>query len=189
MNAKYIIRYSSVFLLFLFLVLPLQAEGNEYHYFDGSIKKTIYPVQDQFIAIKNDVKVPPGLTGATLLKQSGNAFIYKLNEGETLSGIRSKATGYKVSGVFTEGSDGKGQKLAFPGGVILKLDRSWNNEKCLTWLRSRKFQAISKLNLKGNYYRVDSPAGLESLKIANSLRDEAGVIYSIPDLWSEFSLR
>ncbi|MCH7476856.1 MAG: hypothetical protein IIA14_01995 [SAR324 cluster bacterium] len=76
-------------------------------------------------------------------------------------------------------------KLALPGNVILFLDPGWDSDQVTDWVAEHGVQVVSALNFGKNILLVASPSGLETLAVADGLRQLEGVVQSVPNWWFE----
>ena len=86
-----------------------------------------------------------------------------------------------LSPVFSE----NGRLLALPGGVIVQLRQGVN---VLTWSSSKGIKSIESIGIP-NFYNINTPVGMVSLELANSLKADPNVISATPNFWQESSTR
>lgn len=186
--------FKSSFILIgaMLMTTALFAEEVAYTYYDGNKKMVVY-IQSDLAASFGEAGTETlvrGAPDATLVKKMGFVSIYRVNATYARN-LKSRNTAgtTSVSPVFTRSAEGGGMKMALPGGVIVVLDKSWNSSRCEQWIKSRKLSVVKKLPITGNYYEIASGAGLASLELANSLRNEEGVLSATPNWWREMSRR
>lgn len=174
---------------FLFLgALPALARGNNYYY-DGGARRTIVPVEDmvaEFGAGKSAVK--KALPNATPLKSApGNHVnIYKVSAGLLKPALDKGVSGSsKVSPVFREGNSPAGRLMALPGGALVNFKEGWTDGQVREWAASKGYSAGRKLNLKGNWFFIQTPAGQASLDAANAIQESGEVISASPNWWMD----
>ena len=78
-----------------------------------------------------------------------------------------------------------GAKLALPGNVILFLDPGWDSDQVTDWVAEHGVQVVSTLTFGKNILLVASPSGLETLAVADGLRQLDGVVQAVPNWWIE----
>ncbi|MDX1957308.1 MAG: hypothetical protein SFU98_01980 [Leptospiraceae bacterium] len=122
-----------------------------------SFAKTSVPVQDA-----RGVKIW-NIADSTLSKS--------LSKGDT-----SSLSG-NLSPVFSE----NGRLMALPGGVVLQLKPGINVS---TWASSKGIKTIEKMGIP-NFYTISTATGLDSLNLANSLKNDPSVVSSTPNFWME----
>ena len=83
-----------------------------------------------------------------------------------------------------------GQLATLPGGVILVLDRSWDQVRVDRFFTGRGIarSRVEDLTFASNAFLVETEPGLPSLELANALAGLDGVIISSPNWRSELVL-
>ena len=76
-------------------------------------------------------------------------------------------------------------KMALPGNVILFLNPGWDSDHVTEWVAEHGVQVVSALTFGKNILLVASPSGLETLAVADGLRQLEGVVQSVPNWWFE----
>ncbi|GBF51499.1 hypothetical protein LPTSP4_30370 [Leptospira ryugenii] len=131
-------------------------------------------------------------TGARLQSSHGSVGVWKTESGKiepsSLSKSLSPSQSNQFSPVFKQT---KGITLmALPGNIIVELDASLDQKKAEVFFGQRGLRIVRKLDMVGrNFYEVETPAGAESLNIANSLYGQTGVISSMPNWWREVTAK
>lgn len=77
------------------------------------------------------------------------------------------------------------QLMALPGGVVLMLDPTWDAAAVDTFMRSNAMDPRDAKAFEGliNSFKVETDPGFPSLRLANSLAGQSGVIVSSPNWW------
>lgn len=100
-----------------------------------------------------------------------------------------------VSNVIAEGGWGdpsgpvfwseSNQLMALPGGVVLMLDPSWGAAAVNAFMRSNNISSSRVDAFEGlnNAFKVETTPGFPSLRLANSLAGQNGVLISSPNWW------
>jgi hypothetical protein len=99
-----------------------------------------------------------------------------------LSSLRRENSGAEYSEIVVSGKHG-GSIRAIPGGMVVVFDPTSSTDRIDDWLREKKLKVKRVLPLGHNYVVVDSPAGLETLELANSLVETGEVVSAFPDWW------
>ena len=83
-----------------------------------------------------------------------------------------------------------GQLATLPGGVILVLDRSWDQVRVDRFFTERGIarSRVKDLTFAPNAFLVETVPGLPSLELANALAGQEGVVISSPNWRSELVL-
>ena len=80
-----------------------------------------------------------------------------------------------------------GELMALPGGVALVLDPDWGSARVDAFLADNAINVadVSELDFVANGFFVETDPGFDSLKLANSLAVQNGVVLSSPNWWTE----
>ena len=83
-----------------------------------------------------------------------------------------------------------GQIATLPGGVILVLDRSWDEARVDAFFASRGIArtGVQDMTFTANAFLIETAPGLPSLELANALAGLEGVVISSPNWRSELVL-
>jgi hypothetical protein len=162
--------------------VPLAVQAQTY-YFDGSTKRIITPQSDLQAAFDEPRGVKAPATGATIsetLISDGFIRVYRL----TTPTLRVPSTSpLRTSPVFREGTSPAGRLMALPGGVIIQFRPEWTTEQVSEWIANHGYTVRQKLNITGQWYILDSPAGLASLEMANTIHGSGDVVSATPNWW------
>ena len=133
------------------------------------------------------------LAPATRIAKRGAIALWRLDEGasvsETLTQIQAADPTRSFSPVLHDGPWTSGRMRALPGNVILMLNPVWGDAEINQWISEQGLTVVKKLNFGKNILVLQTPPGLASLQIANSLADLPGVAAAFPNWWVEVSLR
>lgn len=197
MNVRERITQKNCFLSFvcLLILFPLGGVFSQAYYYDGDRKISVTE-ETQLLAEVAGLTagsvdtslVKRADSGAELVRSLGGIRIWKTDPIATKTFL-AKTAGTQVSDrllpvVRTEG----GSLLVPTGNIIVYLPIQWNDDQVRSWAKSKKSQAIQKLPIvKHNVWEIQTPPGLESIRIANGLQESGEVIYAMPNFWMEFS--
>ena len=80
-------------------------------------------------------------------------------------------------------SESGGGEMTLPGGVILLLDEKWDEAEVDSFLSKNQINSsqLTKIEFLENAYFIETAAGFPSLKVANSLTGQEGVVSSSPN--------
>ena len=75
--------------------------------------------------------------------------------------------------------------MALPGGVILTLDPAWDAATVEAFMSSNSIGPSQAEAFEGlaNWFKVETDPGFPSLRLANSLAGQSGVVISSPNWW------
>lgn len=162
--------------------VPWTAAAQTY-YFDGSAKRII-TLQSGLQAVFNDSNTAKARTTDATVRQPliSDKFvqIYRTSTAATRSASASVAGS---SPVFREGTSPAGRLMALPGGVIVQFRNEWTTAQIDAWITSHAYTVRQELNIMGQWYVLDSPAGLASLEMANAIHASGDVISATPNWW------
>ena len=162
--------------------------GASYYWYDGARKRTIH-LDPELIAQFDAGAAPakgmmPGLEPAG---ETGDGVrLWRAGDGGnsiSASAKAAKGSGGKFSPVF-QNRGGRGRR-ALPGGVIVTFDSAMSDEACAAWIAARGLTVRSKLTKGRQIYVLDTPAGMKSLEVANSLHESGEVESASPNWWTE----
>ncbi|MBJ6609574.1 MAG: hypothetical protein JG718_04375 [Candidatus Thiothrix moscowensis] len=128
--------------------------------------------------------------GAQLTDQGGgNARIWKTDVAVNPNAIQARSYGTAQDGgtlspVFQEG----GTLKALPGGVVVNFAAGTTQDQANDWAVSKGYSVKEKLSF-GNYYLIDTPAGMESLNLANQWQASGEVVSSTPNWWRQLQAK
>lgn len=160
---------------------PLGVQAQTY-YFDGGTKRIITPQSDLQAAFdeSKDAKTSIGSTVSETLISDGFVRVYRV----TAPALRAPSTSITgKSPVFREGTSPAGRLMALPGGVIVQFQAEWTTEQIDDWIASHGYAIRQKLGIRGQWYVLDSPAGLASLEMANTIHESGEVVSATPNWW------
>lgn len=152
----------------------------------------VWPVwqSDSEVAVFSQQGKPPiqSMLGTASLK-SGNAQMQIWQLPRTKSNARYKGLAAQTwSPIFYEYPNQGGRKMALAGGVMLGFKQPWSHANISTWLQQRGLVA-RRLHPQSAVYVIESPAGLDSLRLANNLSAQSAVEYASPNWWIEVQVR
>ena len=153
------------------------AAGNE-----SSQAATVYTWQDgdrtQRVLLQEDLAVQK-----TDTTKSGDVVVAK--SGET-SIVLKQAEPEQDDGPVFRSESGR-TLMTLPGGVLLKLDSSWDQETVEKFLSDNGIDAerASPIGFIENALFVETEPGFASLELANSLAAKEGVEISSPNWWMD----
>lgn len=173
----------------------VQANDQTYTYYDVGEAKTVTLIPDYVAEFSNSSNVQARALGESAVQSlnpgaqltdqgSGNVRIWKVDDSTGNIQARSTSTSGNVSPVFRH----NGGLRALPGGIIVEFAESQTQAQVENWAASRGYTIKSKLSF-GNFYVIDSPAGLETLTLANQLQASGEVVSATPDWWQQRSKR
>lgn len=122
--------------------------------------------------------------------------MFTWHDGDRLASVWQD-TRLVVSDVITEGGwdDPSGpvfwsesdRLMALPGGVVLILDPTWGTAAVNAFMRSNNIDPSDAEAFEGlpNWFIVETAPGFPSLRLANALAGQGGVIISSPNWWIE----
>lgn len=171
-----------------------------YNYYDVGKSKTIELVPnlvaDFVVETQNQYQAQSVITssvqalspGAQLTDEgSGNTRIWRTTTAiepkmVKASSYGSTTQGSTLSPVFQEG----GSLKALPGGVIVNFAKGTTPDQVKSWALSKGYNVKEKLSF-GNYYLIDTPAGIDSLNLANQWHTSGEVVSATPNWWRKLS--
>ena len=110
------------------------------------------------------------------------------SKGEVGNTVKSAVVESKVKGggssVLPEfRSESGGGMMKLPGGVILLLDESWDDNQVNDFFTSNDISSkdVTEIEFLDNAYLVETDAGFPSLNLANDLAGKTGVVSSSPN--------
>lgn len=127
---------------------------------------------------------------AGIISENGKIRIWRLTSSKLINdlkrGIVPAGAEDAYSPVF---QDSSGRKRALPGNVIVFMDKSWSKARVEDWARVRSLIILKQISTYSNVFLIRTPAGIESLTLANSLYKTEGVVSAIPNWWVEVRTR
>lgn len=152
---------------------------------DGMLAEFGNPVQPNDNGSRSAVKSSD--SSASLVKTHGNLNLWRTNaKSGSVAVAKSLNSNSKIgySPVFRTGKSGP--LLALPGNILMEFEESMSESKIETFLLGKGLRIKKKLDIPGrNFYEIETPAGVASLNLANSLYGQPGVISSSPNWWRE----
>lgn len=106
-----------------------------------------------------------------------------------VSDLRAVATDASVSPAFRTSAGTGGPVCALSGGVRVELDPNLDEARMRAILANEGLEIERKLPLGNSMFVVKTPAGLESLRIAERLRTLDRVVEATPNLWQQVAKR
>ncbi len=84
-----------------------------------------------------------------------------------------------------------GNAMSLPGGVLLVLDADWGKVEIDEFFAANEIKPsqVTEFELLPNTFLVETPPGLESLELANSLAGQAGVVAASPNWQREITTK
>jgi len=153
---------------------PPQVEG------ESSQEATVYTWQDgdrtRRVLLQDDLVVhKTGAPDAVVIAKAGETSIVLKNAGPE----RGDGPVFR--------SESGGTLMTLPGGVLLKLDSSWDQETVEEFLAENGIDSerVSPLGFIENVFLVETEPGFASLDLANFLAVKEGVEISSPDWWMD----
>ena len=166
--------------------------GASYYWYDGARKRTIHLDPEliaQFDGERTPAKAAPPAPGLEAAGEArGGVRFWKAGAGSAEDSISAsakaaRASGGKFSPVFNN-RGGRGRR-ALPGGVIVTFDSAMSDEACAAWIAAKGLTVQRKLTQSRQIYVLDTPAGMKSLELANSLHESGEVESASPNWWTE----
>ncbi|MBD3670154.1 MAG: hypothetical protein HUJ29_05210 [Gammaproteobacteria bacterium] len=100
-----------------------------------------------------------------------------------ITAIRNLDAGTKVSPVFYDAKNGT--RRALPGGVILRFEPTWDEQRARAWIKSQDYEIEQVIGDEKKFYLVRTGSGLDALETAK-LISQANVAESVtPNWWVE----
>ena len=156
--------------------------GNE-----SSQAATVYTWQDgdrtQRVLLQEDLavqKTDTHTSGDVVVAKSGEtSIVLKQAEPEQAEPEQDEGPVFR--------SESGGTLMTLPGGVLLKLDSSWDQDTVEKFLSDNGIDAerASPIGFIENAFFVETEPGFASLELANSLAAKEGVEISSPNWWMD----
>ena len=147
---------------------------------ESSQEATVYTWQDgdrtRRVLLQDDLVVQKtGVPDAVVIAKAGETSIVLNNAGPELGD----------GPVFR--SESGGTLMTLPGGVLLKLDSSWDQETVEEFLAENGIDSerVSPLGFIENVFLIETEPGFASLDLANFLAVKEGVEISSPNWWMD----
>ena len=99
------------------------------------------------------------------------------------------AASTNYSPILRDSASSAGRMRALPGGVIVYLNPEWDRAAVDAWALGKQLEIVNKLAIGKNVYLIKTPAGLETLSIANSLMQSGEVVAATPNWWQEVTTK
>ena len=167
------------------------AADKTYHWYDGQRKRTIELDPEliaEFTGSRSAAKSVAPMSGLEAADEAqGGVRFWRVGEGAGESPVSAstkaaRASNRKFSPVFRN-RGGRG-KRALPGGIIVTFASSMSDEACEAWIAGKGLVIQSKLTKGRQIYVIETPAGMESLELANTLHESGEVESASPNWWS-----
>jgi len=166
------------------------ANLSEYTWYDGGQERRVYLAPQLVADFAGGVK--SARPEAREIHARGGAVLYELEGESDLGSLRStlgaRGVDAAVSPVFYDDGAGAGRRRALPGNVVVEFAAERGAETVSAWAEEEGLTILRKLSF-GNYYLVQSPAGLASLDLANRLQQSGAVRSAQPNWWTEVVTR
>ncbi len=163
---------------------------SEYTWYDGGRERKVYLAPQLVADFAGGVKA--ALPEAREVHARGGAVLYELDGDSDVRSLRAtlsaRGTDAAVSPVFFDDGGGAGRRRALPGNVVVEFDAERDADAVNAWAGEQGLTILRKLSF-GNYYLVQSPAGLASLDLANRLQQSGAVRSAQPNWWTEVVTR
>lgn len=169
------------------------AGASQYHWWNGSEKVELEMIPNFIVDFSPENQNQEGSPTFKVISQTkvaGGARILKLNKNDFSMVIKMKGLGQsKRSPLFHQGSDIRG----LAGGLMVTFNENITEEQIKTFCASRGLRVINRYNLYGQapMWFLDSPVGLESLSLANELKEKFPQIIekAEPNFWQPLDTR
>ena len=92
-----------------------------------------------------------------------------------------------TSELFRNGKSNNSKVMGLPGGVFVQFNKSLTDPEISQIIAAENMKVKKKYSR--DYFLIDSPMGLSSLKIANELNTKKGINKAYPNWWRNLSLR
>lgn len=125
--------------------------------------------------------------GASLVREQGSGRLWKTSEKGLGSVAVAKSLNSSASGKFSPvfRQSGGAQLLALPGNIIVQLDPTFTDSEAEDFFAKQGLRIERKLEIGKNFFEIQTPSGVSSLNIANSISEKPGVLSSSPNWWRE----
>lgn len=165
----------------------VQAAGpTNFYWYDGQIRRELWLESSQVVDF-----TAKAANGAPLIKSSAvtAATTATATNGKDPSAPQKSggADTQKVSPMFRD-TTGTAPTRALPGGVIVTLKQPLSPDEARAFLQQRGLVPVSQLG-DSAMWLVESPAGLESLALANRLFESGEFAAAAPNWWRPRALK
>jgi hypothetical protein len=162
-----------------------------YYYDEGARRPlTLQPGLIAEVGPGQATVVKSALPTAEVVHASSAATVYKAGAAEVLQTLASsRLPQARLSPVYRDGTGGPGSLRALPGGVLVNFKPEWTAAQVGAFVSQRGLTLGQKLNLAGNWYLVNTPAGEAALRAANAIQESGAVVSSAPNWWQQASAR
>jgi hypothetical protein len=173
--------------LVLLIVSPLSF-AQVYKFFDG--KKEVK------MKLRPDLEAKPGRaadnrggrSGSTPAALRSNGLLHIVRKQSTTGTRTTRNTTTDNSAVVFEG-DGA-QLMAVPGGFIVTFKAGTSQSSINNFIQANSLILKEKIQLKNKtLYSFQSPMGMETIELVNTVQQSSIVESSVPDLWRDVRSR
>lgn len=185
-------------LSFLFLSLlfffPIFSERISYTYWDDGEKKVWL---DTDLIAQFDTKEPTNsqkrmASNLTVHSKYNGFIVYQTKDPVVSRNIQAnqlqQVMPHKSSQVFFEHKEST-IPMTLPGNVIVYFEMNLSESDIKNLLDKKGLKIVRKMPFQSkNAYTIETPSGIDSLNIANSLSKEKGVLSCIPN-WMKVAVR
>jgi len=172
-----------------FVQSPTTTRGGLYYY-DGARRRHLSLTQDMIAEFQPNpqtrdllLQMIPGAK-AIFGAESESGRLWQIGQhpdiGLAMQSVRQSIPWARFSAVMRGGA---AKMRALPGGIIVTLGTGLSLEDAQTWLQDRNWQVDRVLSKRRNVFLIQSPAGLETLHMANQLHESGDVVGATPNWW------
>jgi len=112
-----------------------------------------------------------------------------LDTDQETRALNAGVAGAKTSPVFHDGPSEDAALRALPGGVIVRFPADWDRPRIDAFLAVQGVTIEKEIPIGVNAFLLATPAGIESLEIANRLHDTGELLMASPNWWNEGATR
>ncbi len=153
-------------------------------YFDGATQRTV--TQDpQWVAYFSS----PASATTSVSRAAADGVTPFVTLHRTSDIQPRTATTGRASPVYREGDSPAGRLMALPGGVLVQFKPDWTDSQVREWALGKGLGLGQKLNIRGQWWVVNSEAGAASLELANALHASGSVLSASPNWWKQTMTR
>lgn len=187
-----------------------------YTWYDGNKERTVWLDPQLLAEFKSGRKIAPGKVvsnadnaseaptvkslyaqASAVGKVKGGVQLWQMGAGVTSDQAAQTLTAKSAAGaaptnyspILRDSASTAGRMRALPGGVIVYLNPEWDQAAVDAWALGKQLEIINKLAIGKNVYVIKTPAGLETLSIANSLMQSGKVVSAMPNWWQEVTTK
>jgi hypothetical protein len=180
-------------MIILLLTLSLAVGAQEYHYYDGGIRKTIKVSQEYEASVPQTSGTSTRGSNAT----SGGAVIMQNQRLQIMRKTTIGTSGTGTRSTTTTSTDAtipvfeqSGNLVSIPGGLIINFVNSASQASIDAWILARSLVVTRVIRLKLiKYYLIESPAGIASLNLSAQYQAESIVQEAKPNFWKDVRTR